>query len=356
VLNFSKQFLTLVLTTGLLMTGGAPVVRADGFQTPWFQGVNDAAPTGKGFDPLGLIEGYRSFWLYGEGVAWATYDRWRLAQQAPAIYAARSATPLPSLLARPATALVPAEKPHQAEAAPAPAATRAPAPAPAQPAPRPAAEPDQAVKSGAGEQVQVPSSPIPDEPLLPEAEPAPLPDQQAPAPEPDPAPTPEPDPAPTPEPAPAPAPDPQPAPAPAPAPAPPAQPAPASGLAADEQTMVSLVNAERTKAGLPALAVDTRLVQTARAKSGDMITHSYFSHQSPVFGSPFDQMRSSGIRYLAAGENIAGNQTVESAHEALMNSPGHRANILSTRFTKIGIGIVKGGPYGLMVTQQFIGE
>lgn len=86
-----------------------------------------------------------------------------------------------------------------------------------------------------------------------------------------------------------------------------------------------------------------------------MITNNYFGHTSPVYGTPFDMMKAQGITYHAAGENLAGDQTVLSAHTNLMNSAGHRANILSTNYTKIGIGIVKGGPYGYMFTQEFIG-
>jgi len=119
--------------------------------------------------------------------------------------------------------------------------------------------------------------------------------------------------------------------------------------------MVELVNAERTRSGLPALKVDLALVQTARAKSQDMVARNYFDHNSPTLGSPFDQMKAAGIRYMTAGENLAGNQSVDAAHRALMNSPGHRANILSRSFTKIGIGIIHGGTYGMMFTQQFIG-
>lgn len=137
----------------------------------------------------------------------------------------------------------------------------------------------------------------------------------------------------------------------------PTTPAPTAdaGMTAEEAQMLQLVNAERTKAGLPALQADPQLAKTARAKSQDMITYNYFDHQSPDLGSPFDQMRAAGIRYTTAGENIAGNHSVEAAHQALMNSPGHRANILNPAFKKIGIGIVHGGPYGMMFTQQFIG-
>lgn len=67
-------------------------------------------------------------------------------------------------------------------------------------------------------------------------------------------------------------------------------------------------------------------------------------------------MKDFGINYVQAGENIAGNQDVQKAHDALMNSPGHRKNILSSDFTHIGIGIKKGGPYGYMFTQMFISK
>jgi len=165
--------------------------------------------------------------------------------------------------------------------------------------------------------------------------------------------TPKPEPAPTP--APAPAPEPKPTPAPNPAPAPQPTPAPTAGLTADEQKMVDLVNAERIAVGLPALKVDMRLVKTARMKSQDMIDKNYFDHQSPTYGSPFDLMKSQGITYRTAGENLAGHQTVDGAHKGLMNSPGHRANILNKNFTHIGIGIINGGKYGKMFTQHFIG-
>lgn len=120
--------------------------------------------------------------------------------------------------------------------------------------------------------------------------------------------------------------------------------------------MVDLVNQERAKAGLAPLKVDLTLVRLARLKSQDMIDKNYFDHNSPTYGSPFDMMRNAGITYRYAGENLAGNQSVEAAHNALMNSPGHRANILKPEYTDIGIGIVQGGPYGLMITQMFIGR
>ena len=158
-----------------------------------------------------------------------------------------------------------------------------------------------------------------------------------------------------------PAPTPQPNPAPQPTPTPTPQQTTSNEamltapVTAQEQQMVDLVNQERTKAGLKPLAVDMRLVKVARMKSMDMIKNNYFGHQSPVYGSPFDLLKAQGITYKTAGENLAGNSSVTSAHTSLMNSAGHRANILNAGYTKIGIGIISGGPYGLMISQEFIG-
>jgi uncharacterized YkwD family protein len=156
-----------------------------------------------------------------------------------------------------------------------------------------------------------------------------------------PTPTPTPQPTPTPEPKPEPTPQPEPTPTP--------------GLTADEQRMVDLINQERAKAGLAPLTVDLRLVDLARKKSQDMITNNYFSHTSPTYGDPFKMMTAAGISYRTAGENLAGARTVDQAHSALMNSAGHRQNILSPSYNKVGVGIATGGPYGSMYTQLFIG-
>lgn len=119
--------------------------------------------------------------------------------------------------------------------------------------------------------------------------------------------------------------------------------------------MLSLINQERAKAGLSPLTADMRLVELARKKSLDMIQNNYFGHVSPTYGSPFDMLKAAGISYRAAGENIAGAPTVARAHALLMASQGHRANILSSSYNRVGIGIVDGGPYGKMFTQLFIG-
>ncbi|HPU35701.1 MAG TPA: CAP domain-containing protein [Bacillota bacterium] len=176
-------------------------------------------------------------------------------------------------------------------------------------------------------------------------------DSEAGSPEPKPQPKPEPKPQPKPEPQPQPQPQPQPKPEPQPQP----EPELPSGINADEQKMLDLVNQERAKAGLQALQMDPNLVKLARMKAQDMIDKGYFSHNSPTYGSPFDMMRTYGIRYSYAGENLAGAPSVTSAHTNLMNSAGHRANILNRNYTKVGIGVVNGGPYGKMFVQLFIG-
>ena len=119
-----------------------------------------------------------------------------------------------------------------------------------------------------------------------------------------------------------------------------------------ETEVVRLVNEERAKHGLGKLTQDWELSRVARIKSQDMKDNSYFSHTSPVYGSPFDMMKSFGISYKRAGENIAKGQTTPKAVvNAWINSSGHRANILNSSYTHIGVGYVKGGNYW---TQMFI--
>lgn len=175
-----------------------------------------------------------------------------------------------------------------------------------------------------------------------------------PTPAPVPAPTPKPQPVPAPKPVPVPAPQPTPQPTPEPSPAP--NPAPVQGLTADEQQMLNYVNQERAKAGVAPLKADMRLVQTARTKSKDMIDNKYFAHTSPTLGEFHVIIKKAvGSAYGYLGENLAGAPTVQTAHTSLMNSAGHRRNILNPNYTHIGIGIVNGGPYGKMFTQHFGG-
>ena len=120
------------------------------------------------------------------------------------------------------------------------------------------------------------------------------------------------------------------------------------------QQVVNLTNQERAKAGLKALQIDTKLTQSAQAKSQDMKNKNYFSHTSPTYGSPFDQMKSMGITYKSAAENIAmGQRSAAEVVDAWMKSPGHKANIMNGSFTHIGVGLSDSGYYW---TQQFIGK
>ncbi|KFI04562.1 hypothetical protein JN25_04200 [Bacillus sp. BSC154] len=127
-----------------------------------------------------------------------------------------------------------------------------------------------------------------------------------------------------------------------------------SSVSAYEKKVVELTNAERQKQGLKPLQIDETLSKSARAKSQDMKDKNYFDHQSPTYGSPFDMMKSFGISYKTAGENIAkGQKTPEEVVKAWMNSEGHRKNILNSNFTHIGVGYVESGN---IWTQQFIGK
>jgi uncharacterized protein YkwD len=121
----------------------------------------------------------------------------------------------------------------------------------------------------------------------------------------------------------------------------------------DEQRMLDLVNAERTKRDLPPLAMDATLRSLARSYALDLFARGYFSHTSKEGLSPFDRMRNAGVIYGMAGENLALAPTLEQAHDGLMKSPGHRANILNPGFRKICIGVLDGGVYGKMFVQEF---
>lgn len=120
-----------------------------------------------------------------------------------------------------------------------------------------------------------------------------------------------------------------------------------------ETKMVELVNEERRKQGLSPLVIDPALIQVGRAHSQDMFTRGYFSHYSLEGKTVSDRLKAAGVQYLVAGENLALAQTLTIAHNGLMESPGHRANILQPRYERIGIGILDGGIYGLMITQVF---
>lgn len=128
-----------------------------------------------------------------------------------------------------------------------------------------------------------------------------------------------------------------------------------SSMTAEELQLLNLINSERTKQGLAALKGNNAVANVARAHSQDMADNNYFEHYNLKGESPFTRLRKAGISYLAAGENIAINVSVPSAHQAFMNSPGHRANVLSRDYTEVGIGIIHSGSR-LYVSEEFIGK
>ncbi|MEJ8801978.1 CvpA family protein [Pontibacter sp. H249] len=120
-----------------------------------------------------------------------------------------------------------------------------------------------------------------------------------------------------------------------------------------EERMLELVNQERVSNGLRPLQPDTALRAVARRHSADMFRRGYFSHYSPEGVDAGDRVRAAGIRFRVTGENLALAPSLSIAHEGLMNSPGHRANILNNRYGRVGIGVMRGGPGKLMITQNF---
>lgn len=122
---------------------------------------------------------------------------------------------------------------------------------------------------------------------------------------------------------------------------------------ATEEAMISLVNKERTSKGLNSLIFDEKLRETGRMHSKDMFERGYFAHYSPEGESVADRAFREGADFLVIGENLAFAPNLELAHNGLMNSEGHRANILSPDYGKIGIGVIDGGIYGKMFTQVF---
>jgi len=120
-----------------------------------------------------------------------------------------------------------------------------------------------------------------------------------------------------------------------------------------EAEMLVMVNIERKKHGLNPLKADPAIAVAARKHSVDMFARGYFSHITPEEINPFQRIRREKVIFITAGENLALAQTLAIAYAGLMNSPGHKANILRPAFGRLGIGIVDGGVYGLMITQNF---
>lgn len=120
-----------------------------------------------------------------------------------------------------------------------------------------------------------------------------------------------------------------------------------------ENEMLRMINEERQKHDLSLVVMDKALRGVAREYSKEMFLHGYFSHVDRGGKNPFQRMQSAGISFISAGENLALAPSVDLAMQGLMDSPGHRANILSSKYGKVGIGVIDGGIYGKMFTQEF---
>lgn len=121
--------------------------------------------------------------------------------------------------------------------------------------------------------------------------------------------------------------------------------------------MLDLINKDRKDNDLKAYSWNEKLCESAKLKVGDMIKNSYFEHVSPTFVTPWHWMDISGYKYSFSGENLAMNaMTAETGHTGLMNSPGHRANIMNKDFTEIGIAYGSGkidGKDAFFIVQHF---
>ena len=127
-------------------------------------------------------------------------------------------------------------------------------------------------------------------------------------------------------------------------------------LNSNEKEVFDFINKQRTNNGLTALKIDAEALNVARIKAQDMVDNNYFSHDSPVYGSPFEMLKSFKVSYKTAGENLAGNSSNSGAVNAWMNSSGHKANILNSSFNYTGIGVVTSPRYGKIFVQIFLGK
>ncbi|MBP3523382.1 MAG: transporter [Clostridia bacterium] len=127
-----------------------------------------------------------------------------------------------------------------------------------------------------------------------------------------------------------------------------------ASLSAQEQTAGNLLNSDRARYGLAPLVIDPELCRIARIKSQDMLNNQYFAHTSPTYGDVRSMLRQFGYAYTAAGENIAHHATVEKAQAAFLSSPGHRKNILSSAYTRVGLGVAVDAKGYVYLTQIFV--
>lgn len=127
-----------------------------------------------------------------------------------------------------------------------------------------------------------------------------------------------------------------------------------SDVTAAEQKAVELLNADRRANGLSDLTVSAALTAVAQSHAQDMVDRNFFSHTNPDGKTLADRLKQAGISYSAAGENIAENTSVQTAETSLMNSSGHRANILNSSYTAVGVGVAFDNSGNVYVAQDFI--
>lgn len=127
-------------------------------------------------------------------------------------------------------------------------------------------------------------------------------------------------------------------------------------LTKDENELLSLINTERSKNNLSALQIDKELQNVARLKANDLVNNNYFSHISPVYGTPFEMLRANKISYKTASENIAGNSNISNAFDSWMNSESHKNNILSNDYNYTGLAVVDSIAYGKIIVELFVGK
>lgn len=128
-----------------------------------------------------------------------------------------------------------------------------------------------------------------------------------------------------------------------------------TNLSKEEEKTLKLINDYRKKNGLEELKIYSKLQKAAEIKAKDIVENQYFSHNSPILGTPFELMNKTGVYYNVAGENLAGNISPEKAVEAWINSTEHRENILEEKYTYTGIAVIESPVYGKVFVQIFMG-
>lgn len=126
-------------------------------------------------------------------------------------------------------------------------------------------------------------------------------------------------------------------------------------LTDEEQKTLDLINAYRKENGLDELKSSHKIQEIARLKAEDIVENEYFSHTSENLGTPFQMLETNNIKYISAGENLAGNTTPQRAVESWINSPSHKDNILDEDFEYTGVCVINSPVYGKVFVQLFIG-